>query len=200
MTGRQRKGPSRRKLKRLARRAEVRKAAQPGRWGTLLVRHKAVIHAVLIFAGLLLLALFAYDWLTNSDFFHPVLALTAGGTGWLVNLFGGDVEVQGVNLVSKDFTMDIVGECTGLIPAIIFLCALVAYPDRPISKLVGGALGTVIMLVLNFVRTTSLFYIGSAFPGFLDVAHYLIWQSLMILAAIFLWLFWVERLSRVPQT
>jgi hypothetical protein len=41
----------------------------------------------------------------------------------------------------------------------------------------------------------SLFWIGSSFPQYLDVAHLLVWQTAMILLAIILWLFWVERIA-----
>jgi exosortase/archaeosortase family protein len=64
--------------------------------------------------------------------------------------------------------------------------------------MLGIAIGIVALFALNLVRTVSLFYIGAHFPDFLDTAHVLIWQSVMILAAIALWLFWVEKLARVP--
>lgn len=197
MSSRQEKGPGHKKRKILERRAETRKVARGEGLLTFGERNWPAIRAALIFAGCLLLALFAYIRLIASDLFQPMLAFTARSTGFLVNAFGGTVEVRGLTLASRDFSMDIVGECTGFLPIILFLCAVVSYPCTTRAKMVGGALGIAILFVLNLVRTTSLFYIGSAFPRFLDVAHYLVWQSLMVLAAIFLWLSWLGRITRV---
>ena len=61
----------------------------------------------------------------------------------------------------------------------------------------GIALGILVLYALNLVRTVSLFLVGTYFPGLFDTAHYIVWQSLMILLAIGLWLFWVEKLVYV---
>jgi exosortase H (IPTLxxWG-CTERM-specific) len=146
----------------------------------------------------MLLALAAYLKLVTSQLFYPILAFTAQGTALLLNSFGAQVEVSGAALSSNNFSMNMVAECTAIIPIVIFFCAVVAYPSGGKEKASGIAIGILALTVLNLIRTSSLFYIGSTFPDFLDIAHYLVWQSLMILAAIFLWLFWVEKITRVP--
>jgi exosortase/archaeosortase family protein len=46
---------------------------------------------------------------------------------------------------------------------------------------------------LNVIRLVSLFYIGTYAPKQLDLFHLLIWQGVMILSVVMLWLFWVRR-------
>ena len=53
--------------------------------------------------------------------------------------------------------------------------------------------GILLLSAVNLVRVISLFWIGSAFPQYLDVAHVLIWQ--MIVVVIVLWLVWAERVG-----
>jgi exosortase/archaeosortase family protein len=81
----------------------------------------------------------------------------------------------------------------------IYLSAVLAYPSRAKEKLKGFALGTSVILSLNLIRVVSLMYIGRYFPSFFEAAHLLIWQSLIIFAALLAWIYWTERFVRAPQ-
>ena len=61
--------------------------------------------------------------------------------------------------------------------------------------MLGAVLGLVVLTVVNLFRIMSLFWIGMAYPEYLNVAHLLVWQTAIILLAIVLWLFWVERFA-----
>ena len=78
-------------------------------------------------------------------------------------------------------------------PLVLFIGAVMAYPSPARSKSLGVLLGLVVLSLVNVARIMSLFWIGSAYPQYLDVAHLLVWQSAIILLAIVLWLFWIER-------
>ena len=71
--------------------------------------------------------------------------------------------------------------------------AVIAYPSTVRAKVAGATLGLVTLTALNLVRIMSLFWIGSAYPEYLDMAHLLVWQSAIILLAIVMWLIWAER-------
>ncbi len=62
--------------------------------------------------------------------------------------------------------------------------------------MLGIGVGLAFLTVLNLVRLVSLFYIGAVFPNYLPMAHYLVWQAAIIISAIVLWLFWVEKFTR----
>jgi len=74
---------------------------------------------------------------------------------------------------------------------------VLAYPCTMSEKGIGIALGIVVLFVLNLVRTVSLFLVGTYLPSVFDTVHYVVWQSLMILLAIGVWLFWMEKMIRV---
>ncbi len=45
------------------------------------------------------------------------------------------------------------------------------------------------------VRIISLFYIGIYFPDLFNDAHIFIWQSLVILAGVALWITWAQHFA-----
>ena len=162
-----------------------------------LSRNRVVVRACIIFLVCIGLFTFVISWLIGGDSLDALQDFTAGATAFFVNLFGGEAEVDGAVILSPSSNpLEIIPECLGIISMAIFVSAVLAYPCRIKQKMVGMAIGILALYALNLVRTVSLFYINSHFPDFLDTAHILIWQSLMILAALALWLFWVGRLAR----
>ena len=171
---------------------------QTGNRLKLAIKHNQVmIRSCAIFVVCVLLSAFAYSKLVETDFFIVILNSTARATGSLLNLLGCGAQVSGITVWSSDLSVDIGTGCTGLVPIMLFICAILAYPSRPRFKALGLALGIFCLYALNLLRTVSLFYIGAYFHSFFDTAHLLLWQSLMILSAVVLWLFWVRRTSYV---
>ena len=163
-------------------------------------RNWVVVKGCLIFGGCVLAFMLIYSRLVDSEALAGFLSFTAGATGFVLNIFGASVEVDGTLISSPAFSMGIVTGCTGIVAMLIFASAVLAYPCRAKQKAIGIALGVAALFVLNLVRTVSLFFIGSHFSsGFFDTAHFLIWQPVMIGAAIVLWLLWVEKFVRVPS-
>jgi len=161
-------------------------------------RHRAAVKGGLIFGGGVLAFMLIHARMVETGALAGFLTFTARATGAIVNLFGGSVQVDGTLISSPDYSISIVTECTGLIPMAIVVCAVLAYPCTWKQKAIGSALGIVALFVLNLVRTSSLFFIGSHFsPSFFNTAHFLIWQPVMIVVAIVLWLFWAEKVVRV---
>ncbi|MCK5828109.1 hypothetical protein KAH43_06235, partial [Candidatus Bipolaricaulota bacterium] len=82
----------------------------------------------------------------------------------------------------------------------LFLIAVVALPARWTAKLIGVGIGIGGIFLVNIVRLVSLYFIGVHWPTFLDQAHQLIWQSLLIVIAVALWLFWAGRWAYESRT
>jgi archaeosortase B (VPXXXP-CTERM-specific) len=161
-------------------------------------RHRRVVKAGLIFAGAIAVFMIIYSHMLQTEALAGFLSFNARATGAILNLFGASAQVDGNLISSAHYSMRIVTECTGLVPMAIVVCAVLAYPSTAKQKAIGAVLGIVGMFVLNLVRTVSLFFIGGHFSAsFFDTAHFLIWQPVMIVAAIVLWLVWVEKLVRV---
>ena len=137
----------------------------------------------------------AYPALVTSAAFNHIMAFTARITGLILGALGTPAAANGTIVTSNNFSVAIIGECTGIVPIMIFLSAVVAYPCRLKQKLAGMAIGIVVLYLINLVRIVSLFYVGAYYPDFLETAHLVLWQGLMILLALILWLFWANRLT-----
>jgi archaeosortase B (VPXXXP-CTERM-specific) len=124
----------------------------------------------------------------------------AHSTGTILNALGTGVQVDGTLVSSADFSMIIVNECTGIISMIILLCAFFSYPCKIKGKLLGIAIGMPTLFLLNLIRVVTLFYIGTFLPDFFETTHILVWQSIMILAVIAIWIVWTEKVVHVQSS
>ena len=74
------------------------------------------------------------------------------------------------------------------------LCAaILAFPSPWRHKLAGLAIGVVAVQLLNIVRVISLFYIGQWDFAVFEWAHQYVWQALIMLDVLIVWLIWVRR-------
>lgn len=162
-------------------------------------RHWVVIRSWLLFAVTLGIWLLWYPRIVETQVLAGFLRFTAGVTGSILRFLGTRLEVSGTMISSADFKMRIGHECTAIVPAVILLCAVIAYPSRIRDKLLCLAIGLPILFVLNLVRTVTLYYIGTHIRDFFDIAHFVVWQSVMILAVIIIWLIWVGKVVNVRQ-
>ncbi len=159
--------------------------------------HRVAIRSCAIFIVCVLLAAFAYTKIVSSGLFSIDASSTARATAFFLNLLGCGVQVSGHSITSSSFAVDVGTGCTAFIPISLFICAVLAYPGKLKYKLWGITLGIFCLYAVNLVRTVSLFLIGSHFGSFFDAAHLLLWQPMVILAAVVLWLFWVRRTGHV---
>jgi len=111
----------------------------------------------------------------------------------VLNLFGEGATVSKQVLASPRFSVAIFNGCNGLEAILVFVCGVVAFPAPWRRKLTGILLGFLAIQVFNVVRVVSLFYVGALRPQWFSVSHVFVWQSLVILFGVVLWLVWVHR-------
>lgn len=157
------------------------------------------VRFLIIFFSCLSVFAIAYLFLRSSAAFVPILDFNAMAASSTLNLFGASTYANGAIVSSSDFTFRVTPECTSIIFTGIFISIVLAWPSKIREKLIGIAIGIAVLLFLNLVRLITLFYIGSAFPDFLDIAHFFLWQILMILLTIGLWLLWSAKIVRTPR-
>ena len=141
------------------------------------------------------MALGIYYGLLVSALVGHVAEWTAQWTSAGLNLLGTSTRVSGTILSSDGFAIDITAECTAVGPLVLFTGAVLAYPSGLRAKSIGIAAGLVALTLINLVRLISLFLLGLVYPQHLETAHLLVWQTAIILFAIMLWLFWVNRVA-----
>ena len=150
------------------------------RAGVALSRHRRLARALAVYAVTLSLLLLGYSWLDGTAAFHRFLEFNAVATGALASLFDSSVNVSGVNVASGSYAVLVISECTIMAPLAIYSAAVLAVQAPYRTKVLGIALGFGVLSAVNLIRTTSLFFLGSAAPELMDVVHLLVWQSLMV--------------------
>jgi exosortase/archaeosortase family protein len=126
----------------------------------------------------------------------PVREATAMVTAWLLGLVGTTASGDGALLSAGSLRFAVVPDCTPAGPLLLLSGAILAFPARIRAKLIGLAVGALALTALNFLRLVTLVLIGLARPEALEIAHLVVWQSVMILAAITLWIAWLRRYGR----
>jgi exosortase/archaeosortase family protein len=158
---------------------------------------KKWIPSLLAAAGMLAILILLAGNETAMNGIQRSLALISSG---ILNLFGQNTVVIGTTVQSSLFGISVVTACTGIFITGLFLIAVVALPTRWTAKLIGAGIGIGSIFLVNIVRLVSLYFIGVHWPGFLDQAHQLIWQSLLIVIAVAMWLLWAGRWAYAPRT
>ncbi|MFC1958448.1 exosortase H [Chloroflexota bacterium] len=165
----------------------------------LLGRNWILIRSCLIFAVIVLSWVVFYPALEDTHIMNRFLQFTAQLTASIIQLFGGQVKISDTIISSADFSMRIGPECTAIVPIILLLGAILAYPSGLRQKLAGLSVGTLVLFTLNQVRTVTLYYIGINTPSFFEIAHFVLWQSAMILVVIGIWLLWVGKMANAQH-
>ena len=141
---------------------------------------------------LLLTVLFGAEltpW-AQTYFVVPWTTALATISAWLASVNDPNIATTGnvirstANGVGPSPTIDLAFSVTALMPA----------PWR--DRLVGLAAGIVAVQWLNIVRVISLFYLGQWNMQVFEWAHFYVWQALIMLDVLIVWLVWVRLLPR----
>jgi len=129
----------------------------------------------------------------NDRVVNPYTTFVAHEAKVALNLFGEGATVREQVLSSPRFSVVIYNGCNGLEAILVFVAGVLAFPASWRARLLGVVLGVVAVQLLNIVRVVSLYYVGVWRPAWFTTAHVLVWQTVVILFAVVLWLFWVQR-------
>ena len=97
------------------------------------------------------------------------------------------------------FAVSIEAGCNGVEATIVLIAAMLAFPAPWKNKLVGLAAGIVAVQGLNILRVISLFYLGQWDYKVFEWAHLYVWQALIMLDVLEVWLLWVRRVPRSDE-
>ncbi len=131
----------------------------------------------------------------NDNLIEPFTAHVATASGHALNLIGQDITQSGTILRNERFAVNIRNGCNGVETMIIFLAAVLAFPSTWKSRIIGLVLGVLAIQAVNLVRVVALFLTGAYFPELFDSSHTVIWQTVVILFGVLLWIFWANRFA-----
>ena len=127
-----------------------------------------------------------------------LVQLSAG----LVTLFDSQVAVFGKVLQStrNGFAISIEPGCNGVEAAMILIAAMLAFPAPWKYRFIGILAGLTAVQALNVVRVISLFFIGQWSVKAFEWVHLYVWQVLIMLDVLIVWLVWIRMLPRVSNS
>jgi exosortase/archaeosortase family protein len=102
--------------------------------------------------------------------------------------------VSGAAVSSWGVSVEIVEECTPLLPAVVYGVAVLSYPARPRAKLFGIAAGITVLWIYNILRLIALYGVLVWQPRFFDLVHLYFWQTLtfVVLCGLFILWLWAQ--------
>ncbi|NBB93663.1 MAG: exosortase H [Gammaproteobacteria bacterium] len=146
----------------------------------------------------LLLGLFTIEVLqpVQANVILPFTAGIAKVSVFLIEMFDTGVYSAGkvITDIESGFAVSIEPGCNGVEALIILFAAIFAFPAPLKNKLIGFAIGFVAIQALNLVRIISLFYLGQWNMTWFEWFHLYLWQALIILDALVVWLIWLRKL------
>jgi exosortase H (IPTLxxWG-CTERM-specific) len=119
-------------------------------------------------------------------------------SAWLMTAFDADVISHGRVLQSQatGFGVSIEAGCNGVEAAIILVAGMVAFPAPWKLKLAGIVVGIVAVQAANLLRVISLYYLGQWNMEAFEFAHLYLWQALIMLDVLVVWLLWMRSVAR----
>jgi exosortase family protein XrtM len=123
----------------------------------------------------------------------PFRTAVATGTTEALNFLGLAATHHGNQIMSRNLSVVIVNECTGLEAVILLVAAILVFPTSWGAKGVGilGSLG--VMVVVNFARVVSLCFVGAYSPTLLTIGHLYVWPVTVIITGLVMLLYWAEH-------
>lgn len=134
----------------------------------------------------------------NDRVIVPFTEVVARGAAMLLSGVEHDVGVMGTVMRSPRFALDVRNGCNGVEAAILLAAAILAFPATLRSRLIGLTVACVTIELLNLVRLSSLFWLGEHYRRIFDFFHVAVWQSLIILAAISIFILWSWKFAEKP--
>jgi exosortase H (IPTLxxWG-CTERM-specific) len=132
----------------------------------------------------------------NDAVIVPFTAGIASVSGEVLRGVQEEVTVRGTEIRSGAFAVNIENGCNGVETALLFGSAVLAFPADWRRRLLGLLAGFAAIQALNLVRVVSLFLIGLHRPALFNSSHTVIWQSVVVLFGVFLFLVWAARQQR----
>lgn len=126
----------------------------------------------------------------------PWAASLAGFSTSLITLFDLKVITFGniIQSQTNGFGVAIEAGCNAVEACIVLAAAILAFPSPWRHKMLGLVIGIVIVQAFNIMRIISLFYLGQWRMDVFEFAHLYLWQGLIMLDVLVVWLIWIRTM------
>jgi exosortase H (IPTLxxWG-CTERM-specific) len=134
----------------------------------------------------------------NDHVIVPFTTVVAHSSALLLRSVESGVNATGTVIRSPRFALDVQNGCNGVEATILLAAAMLAFPATLRSRLIGLPFAIAAVALLNLVRLGSLFWLGEHYRQVFEFVHVAVWQSLVILAAISIFVLWSWKFAQKP--
>jgi exosortase H (IPTLxxWG-CTERM-specific) len=137
----------------------------------------------------------------QESFVLPFTSAIAWFSATLMHAWDAQVMAQGKLIwdAASGFAVSIEAGCNGVEAGIVLTAAMLAFPSTWREKLIGIAAGMFTVQALNLLRIVTLFYLGQWNMTWFEWAHLYLWQALIMLDVLAVFLFWLRWLTARRQ-
>ena len=128
----------------------------------------------------------------------PFTAAITAVAAQVLNWIGYSVTTIGTLMRDGSFVVDVKNGCNGLEAMLLLCSAILASPAPWKARLGGFVFGAVFIQVVNLFRIVTLFIAGRDYPRFFDTLHVTVWQGIIFLLTIAVFVTWNWRFSGSP--
>lgn len=130
----------------------------------------------------------------------PFTKLVAWVSASVASLFDSSIQAEGIIMRSAEngTAVQIMPGCNGVEAMIVLAAAIIAFDASWRHKFIGLIVGFVAIQALNVVRIISLFYLLQWNKQWFEWAHLYVWQALIILDALIIFILWIRWLPDNP--
>ena len=145
--------------------------------------------ALLAIAFAVELTPWAQAWLVT-----PWTDSVARASGALMRVFDASITTRGnvIGAKGSPFAVSIEAGCNGVEATLVLIAAMLAFPAPWRHRVRGMLIGVAAVQALNVLRVASLFYLGRWNEDAFEWAHLYVWQALIMLDVLIVWVVWVR--------
>lgn len=103
------------------------------------------------------------------------------------------------NMIINDVTrvgVTILSGCNAVEACGLLIAGMFSFPTYWKERLSGAVAGTLAVQTVNLVRIISLFYLAQWDHWAFEFAHRYLWQALIMVDVLVVWLIWIRRLAQ----
>ena len=120
---------------------------------------------------------------------------------WLLGhtMPGVGFQAVGISIRAPGLEVRVMSGCDGVEGWLLLVTAMLVFPMAWRRRWLGVAYGTALLYGLNLVRIVSLVHMAVQKPEWMEAAHLVVWQSLIVLIVGAFVLIWLEPRREPPS-
>lgn len=147
---------------------------------------------------MILVALFTLELIpfVHEAVIIPFTGFVAYISAGVASFFDSTIQAEGIVMRSLEngTAVKIMPGCNGVEAMICLAAAILAFTTSWKNKIIGLIIGFIAIQLLNIVRIISLFYLLQWNKEWFEWAHLYVWQALIILDALIIFILWIRWL------